>query len=86
MRRAALEGRGEGRGSVRALAPGPAGWLGLAAAPTFAGMALLTGLLGGEPGMCSAAHASPLSGMVPMYLLMAAFHAPPWLRVFSGRR
>jgi len=62
--------------------------LSLAAAPTFAIMALLTGIQdGGMPGMlCSAAHdASPLSGMVPMYLLMSAFHSAPWLRLISRR-
>ena len=64
-------------------------WLCLAAAPSFAIMALLTSVLGsGQPDMlCSAAHgASSLSGMVPMYLLMSAFHIPPWLRLISGRR
>jgi hypothetical protein len=61
----------------------------LAAAPTFAMMALLTGVLGGgRPDMlCSTAHdASPLSGMVPMYLLMSAFHSVPWLDLIVGRR
>src|SRR5712671_4172073 len=59
---------------------GAAGWLSLAAAPTFTIMALLTSVLGGGPPdmFCSAAHeASPLSGMVPMYLLMSAFHSAP---------
>jgi hypothetical protein len=62
-----------------------ADWLSLAAAPTFSIMALLTPVLGGTPDMlCSAAHdASPLGGMVPMYLLMSAFHAAPWLKLFS---
>jgi hypothetical protein len=61
-------------------------WLGLAAAPTFATMALTTAALGGvaEP-LCSA-HGSLMSGMAPMYLLMSAFHAGPWLRLISGRR
>jgi hypothetical protein len=66
-----------------------AGWLGLAAAPTFAVMALLTRIQdGGMPGMlCSAAHdASPLTGMVPMYLLMSAFHSAPWLRLITNWR
>lgn len=62
----------------------------LAASPTFAIMALLTGVLGGGPAdiLCSAAHASPLSGMVTMYLLMSAFHAAPWLKLIraSARR
>ena len=62
-----------------AAAPGAAGWLGLAAAPTFAVMALLTYVPGGNADMmCSAAHgASALSGMVPMYVLMSAFHSVP---------
>jgi hypothetical protein len=35
--------------------------------------------------MCSAAHgASPLSGMVPMYVLMSAFHLAPWLKLVSA--
>ena len=63
-------------------------WLGLAAAPTFAIMALLAGVGGGPADvLCSAAHgSSPLSGMVPMYLLMAAFHSPPWLKLISNRQ
>ncbi len=62
--------------------------LSLAAAPTFAIMALLTGVLGGGPMdmLCSAGHGSPLSGMVPMYLLMSAFHLVPWLKLVSSRR
>jgi hypothetical protein len=37
--------------------------------------------------MCSAAHGvSPLSGMVPMYVLMSAFHSVPWLKLISRRR
>ena len=70
-----------------AAALGPAGWLGLAAAPTFAVMALLTYVYGGDADMmCSAAHGtSPLSGMVPMYVLMGAFHSAPWLKLISRR-
>jgi hypothetical protein len=74
-----------GHGSTR----GAVDWLYLAAAPTFAAMALLTGVLGGgQPDiLCSGAeHASPLSGMTTMYLLMSAFHLPPWLKLISGRR
>ena len=66
----------------------PDRWLSLAAAPTFAMMALLTGIHGaGMPEMlCSAAQdVSPLSGMVPMYLLMSAFHLSPWLRLLARR-
>ena len=70
-----------------AAAPVVADWLGLAAAPTFAVVALLSYLAGGDTDMmCSAAHgASPLSGMVPMYLLMSAFHSAPWLKLICGR-
>jgi hypothetical protein len=63
--------------------------LSLAAAPAFAIMALLTGIQdGGMPGMqCLAAHdASPLTGMVPMYLLMSTFHLSPWLRLIANWR
>jgi hypothetical protein len=62
-----------------------ADWLALAAAPTFAIMALLTGALDGED-ICSAAQGAwLLSGMVPMYLLMSAFHSAPWLKLVSSR-
>lgn len=52
----------------------------LAAAPVFAVMAALTA---GGPmdGMCG--HVSPFAGMAPMYGLMAAVHAAPWLRLLS---
>ena len=59
-------------------------WLSLAATPTFAIMALLTGLhIDGMPDMlCSTMRGtSPLTGMVPMYLLMSGFHSAPWLRL-----
>ena len=64
-------------------------WLCLAAAPTFAIMALLAGGFGdGQMSMmCSTApDASPLSGMAAMYLLMSAFHSTPWLKLISRRR
>jgi hypothetical protein len=50
-------------------------------------MALTTGILGAGPGyvICPADHASLLDGMVPMYLLMSAFHSPPWLKLISSR-
>ncbi len=60
--------------------------LGLAAAPTFAIMALLTGILGGGQTdiLCAATqHPPPLDGMIPMYLLMSAFHLAPWLKLVS---
>jgi hypothetical protein len=74
--------------SGNAAALGAANWLCLAAAPTFAIMALLTGVPGeGTPAiLCSAAQdASPLNGMAPMYLLMSAFHSAPWLKLISSR-
>ena len=60
--------------------------LSLAAAPTFAVMALLTGVLEhGTPEMCGAmAGASPLNGMAVMYALMSAFHITPWLKLISN--
>ena len=76
-------------GSGSAAAGGAAEWLCLAAAPAFAIMALLVGVLGGgAPEMhCSMMpDAAPLGGMVPMYLLMSAFHAGPWLKLISRRR
>jgi len=79
------------RGTIRrengnAPAIGAADWLHLAAAPTFAIMALLTGVLGGGSPDALCSNASPLSGMVPMYLLMSAFHSAPWLKLIAGRR
>ncbi len=74
---------------LAAAALGAADRVCLAAAPIFAIMALLTGILGGGPHemLCSAAQdASPLSGMVWMYVLMSAFHSAPWLKLISGRR
>jgi hypothetical protein len=91
MTKVHTDGRGPGAVSCEDVnAAATAGdWLYLAAAPTFAIMALLTGVLGGgSPDMlCSGMQdASPLGGMVPMYLLMSAFHLPPWLKLISSRR
>ena len=71
---------------LAAAAFGAADWLHLAAAPTFAIMALLSVLGGGVPDALCAHDASPLSGMVWMYMLMSAFHSAPWLKLISGRR
>jgi len=73
--------------SHHAGARGIADWLCLAAAPTFAVMALLTGVSGGGAPdvLCSAGGASPLGGMVPMYVLMSAFHSAPWLSLIFSR-
>jgi hypothetical protein len=82
MSAVSIGGGSHGAGVARVAAE----WLGLAAAPTFATMALMTAALGGgaEP-LCSA-HGSLMSGMAPMYLMMSAFHAGPWLRLIAGWR
>jgi hypothetical protein len=79
------ESKSGGVGSRNVAVSGAADWLCLAAAPTFAFMALLMGVLGGHlPDICSTSlGSSPLSGMVPMYVLMSAFHSAPWLKLFS---
>ena len=64
-------------------------WLSLAAAPTFVLMAFLTAAFGDPHAvpLCSQPELpSPLSGMTPMYLLMAAFHLVPWFRLMAGPR
>ena len=80
-------GTGEDRPAPPAL--GAADWLSLAAAPTFAIMAFMTGVRssGSHDLFCAAVQdASPLSGMVWMYLLMSAFHSAHWLKLIAGRR
>ena len=68
-------------------APATLQWLSLAAAPTFAIMGLVTGAHAGGPHDVLCAHdASPLDGMVAMYLLMSVFHSAPWLKLISFRR
>jgi hypothetical protein len=61
-------------------------WLGLAAAPTFAAMALATAVAsdGTMAALCGPG-GWPLDGMAMMYLLMSAFHVSPWLRRMGGR-
>ena len=63
--------------------------LSLAATPTFAIMALVTATHdGGVSGMMcrTMQNASPLTGMVPMYVLMSAVHSTPWLRLIANWR
>ena len=97
MQKASTSANAEGAlaaGTVHATAPGAADWLSLAAAPTFAVMAVLTGVSGdgahemscAPASHTSASHMSALSGMVPMYVLMSAFHSVPWLKLVSRRR
>jgi hypothetical protein len=81
----------DNRGGARApivTGKGAAEWLRLAAAPTFALMALVTAIpgIGGTGMLCSAGPLTPLGGMVPMYLLMSTFHAAPWLELIFGKR
>ena len=62
--------------------------LGLAAAPAFAIMTLLTVARASEwpHAVCSTSmDASPLAGMATMYLMMSVFHLAPWLKLV-GRR
>jgi hypothetical protein len=67
---------------------GAAGLLRLAAAPTFAAMALWNSLSAGQSDMLCLGmqDASSLNGMALMYALMSAFHAAPWVKLVSGRR
>jgi hypothetical protein len=69
-----------------AIARVAADWLGLAAAPAFAMMALLIAVLGGGADPLCSAHGSLTTGMAPMYLLMSAVHVSPWLRLIGGWR
>jgi len=73
--------RGRGADGAR-IARAAADWLGLAAAPTFTAMAILTAAFGGAEPLCSTP-GSLIGGMVPMYLLMGAFHLRPWLRLIA---
>ena len=63
--------------------PDIANGLRLAAAPTFALMAVLNAMArdGRSDMICSAMPAgAPLGDMTVMYLLMCAFHLVPWLK------
>lgn len=60
-------------------------WLGLAAAPTFALMALIAATDAPPLALCAAgASVLPVDGMTAMYVLMSLFHLPPWLKL-AGR-
>jgi hypothetical protein len=78
-----IDGGSDGVGVARVVGD----WLSLAATPAFATMAVMTVCLGGgaEP-LCSATrYGSLMTGMVPMYLMMSAFHVGPWLRLMTSR-
>lgn len=77
----AIFAKGQGGGAPAA---GAAGWLRLAAAPTFAVMAWHAA--GGPPAMPLCAPAGqPIDGMAAMYLLMSLFHLSPWLERIAVR-
>lgn len=72
--------------SPREPAVDAAGWLALAAAPTFALTAWVSAV--GSPGamICSAASAFlPINDMALMYALMSLFHLSPWMKLLSVR-
>jgi len=66
---------------------GLAGWLALAAAPTFALMAWISARDASPIPLCSAAGTGilPLGGMTAMYVLMSLFHLAPWLKLAPRR-
>jgi hypothetical protein len=65
---------------------GAAGWLGLAASPTFAFMAWIAANDAPRVALCSSGSSLlPIDGMTAMYLLMGLFHLSPWLKLASGR-
>ena len=82
------EAAGAFAGRANATAFSAGNWLSLAAAPTFAIIGLMTAFGGGSQDMLCLAmrDTSPLSGMVPMYVLMSAFHSAPWLKLIAGQR
>ena len=63
-----------------------AGFLSLAAAPTFVVMALWSAVAGGPAEMMCGSGGSALSlnGMAAMYALMGVFHVSPWLTLLSN--
>ena len=57
-------------------------WLGLAASPTFALMALIAAADAPPLALCAAGvRILPVDGMTAMYALMSLFHLPPWLKL-----
>ena len=63
-----------------------AGLLGLAAAPTFTAMTVLSAMPAAMPDICSAQAMPPMGTMTAMYALMSVFHLGPWLRLIGRRR
>ena len=65
---------------------GAAGWLGLAASPTFTLMAWIAAKHAPSIALCtSPSSMPPTDGMTAMYLLMGLFHLSPWLKLASTR-
>jgi hypothetical protein len=65
---------------------GAAGWLALAASPTFALMAWIAANDTSPMTLCASdSRILPIDGMTAMYLLMGLFHLAPWLKLASGR-
>jgi hypothetical protein len=65
---------------------GTAGWIGLAASPTFALMAWIAATDAPRIAICSLASGMlPIDGMAWMYLLMSLFNVSPWLKLASDR-
>jgi hypothetical protein len=63
-----------------------AGWIGLAASPTFALMAWIAATDAPRIAICSSAtDMLPIDSMAWMYLLMSLFHVSPWLRLAFDR-
>jgi hypothetical protein len=72
------------KASARAwLARGPAGWLVLAASPTYALMAWIAA--NDAPSIVLCASGSSIHRMAAMYGLMSLFHMSPWLKLAPGR-
>jgi hypothetical protein len=73
------------QGDARAWrAGGAAGWLALAATPTFALMAWTAANAAPSMPLCSGGPGTlPIDRMTAMYLLMSLFHLSPWLKLAS---
>ena len=64
------------------------GWLGLAASPSFAALAIVSAAQASEPTLplCAAMPPGPaIGGMTLMYGLMSLFHAAPWFNLLGDR-
>jgi len=56
----------------------------LAATPTFAVMAQLSGLSVSPMDRLCSPSSGALTGMTLMYAIMSAIHLPPWLKLLFG--